>query len=269
MDLLTVDKEKCLRCGICVETCPAYILDMSPEGPACHMDRGCMACGHCVAVCPVGALSNKYCSVEEQRPITRPVPEAEAVYDFLRSRRSIRTFKAEPPKEEEILKLLEVCRYIPSATNSQCIYYTVVRDREKMKAITEATIAWLESRIEANDPNKRYYKVAVAGYKESGKDIICRNAPAMVFMYTKRLNGNGVYTADYVNAYAQLYAPSLGLGTCVAGFVAAALVDGYQPLLDLLQLPPKHKYVGAFMVGYPKYKFRRMPERQHLKVDFI
>ena len=26
MDLLTVNQEKCLRCGICVECCPAFFL---------------------------------------------------------------------------------------------------------------------------------------------------------------------------------------------------------------------------------------------------
>ena len=269
MDLITVDRDKCLRCGICVETCPAYILDMTPEGPHCHLDRGCMSCGHCVAVCPVGALSNKHCSLEEQKPITGKVLDAETVYEFLRARRSIRTFKPQAPSEEEILKLLEVCRYVPSATNSQCIYYTVVRDKEKIHAVAEATIQWMETQIEANAPHKRYFKIAVDAYKQGGKDIICRNAPAMVFMYTKRLNTNGLFTSNFVSAYAQLYAPSLGLGTCITGYVQAALVDGYQPLLDLLQLPPKHKYVGAFILGYPKYKFRRMPERQHLKVDFI
>ncbi|MBR6636015.1 MAG: 4Fe-4S binding protein, partial [Phascolarctobacterium sp.] len=28
MDLLRVDKSKCLKCGICVESCPSCILSM-------------------------------------------------------------------------------------------------------------------------------------------------------------------------------------------------------------------------------------------------
>jgi signal recognition particle subunit SRP54 len=31
MDLLTVDKSKCLKCGICVECCPSCILSMTEE----------------------------------------------------------------------------------------------------------------------------------------------------------------------------------------------------------------------------------------------
>ena len=53
------------------------------------------------------------------------------------------------------------------------------------------------------------------------------------------------------------------------GFIQECGIAGYQPLIDLLEeLPAKHKIVGCLMVGYPKYKFRRMPERQHLKVEF-
>ena len=269
MDLLTVDKDKCLRCGICVQTCPACILSLGPEGPKCDFDRGCMSCGHCVAVCPAGALSNKYCHLEEQLPITHEVLDEETVYHFLRMRRSVRVFQNKVPTEEVLLKLLEICRYVPSVTNSQCMYYTVVRDQEKIRQIAEYTAQWMEEQIAAGSPDKRYFKIVVAAYRERGENIITRNTPAMVFIYTKRLNMYGISTTDFVNAYAQLYAPSLGLGTCIAGFVQAALMAGYPPLLEFLKLPPKHKYVGAFMVGYPKYKFRRMPERQHLKVDFL
>ena len=48
MDLLTVNQEKCLRCGICVECCPSCILSMGENGPECNFDRGCMSCGQCV-----------------------------------------------------------------------------------------------------------------------------------------------------------------------------------------------------------------------------
>ena len=60
----------------------------------------------------------------------------------------------------------------------------------------------------------------------------------------------------------------IGLGTTIAGFIQSCGIAGYQPLLDLIAVPPKHKIVGTLMVGYPKYKYQRMPERQHLKVDF-
>lgn len=268
MDLITVDKEKCLRCGICVEACPACILNLGADGPECHFDRGCMSCGHCVAICPVGALDNKYTPREEQRPVTKPMLSQEEAYEFLRMRRSVRCFKPMPPTEEDLLKLLEIARYAPTAGNTQGMYYVVVRDKEKIKAITEAVAVWMEDEVARKTENKRYFTTVLRAYRERGQDIIARNTPCLVFACARRLNISGVSNAEQSWAYAELYAPAIGLGTTIAGFIQACGIADYKPLIDILEIPAKQKIVGALMVGYPKYKFKRMPERQHLKVEF-
>lgn len=97
MDLLKVDTEKCVKCGLCVQACPSCILSMGEDGPKCDFDRGCMSCGHCVAICPMGALDNKYAPLAKQKPLPMPVLDSETAYNFLRMRRSVRLFKPEPP----------------------------------------------------------------------------------------------------------------------------------------------------------------------------
>lgn len=268
MDLLQVNQEKCLKCGICVESCPSCILTMGENGPECHFDRGCMSCGHCVAICPVGALDNKYTPLEKQRPVTMPVLAADTAYEFLRMRRSVRTFKDAIPTEEEITRLLDICRYAPTAGNSQGMYYIVIRDKEKIKAIADAVADWMDEEVAAGTENKRYFMTVLRAYRERGQDIIARNAPVLVFALARRLNVTGVSNAEQCWAYAELFAPTIGLGTTIAGFIQSCGIAGYQPLLDLVNVPPKHKIVGTLMLGYPKYKFKRMPERQHLKVEF-
>ena len=71
--IITIDKEKCTRCGTCAKVCPSCILEMDTEGPVCINDLSCMSCGHCVAVCPTGALDNSRCPKAEMDPITRPM----------------------------------------------------------------------------------------------------------------------------------------------------------------------------------------------------
>ena len=73
LDLIRVDRNKCVKCGLCVADCPACILDMGENGPECHVDRGCMSCGHCVAICPTGAMDNKYTPREEMVPVPASV----------------------------------------------------------------------------------------------------------------------------------------------------------------------------------------------------
>lgn len=51
-----IDKNTCIGCGACVETCPVQALSLV-DGKA-DVDPGtCVDCGACVAVCPVQALS--------------------------------------------------------------------------------------------------------------------------------------------------------------------------------------------------------------------
>lgn len=268
MDLLKVNHEKCLKCGICVDCCPACILEMGVNGPECNFDRGCMSCGHCVAICPVGALDNKYAPLEKQRPVKQPILNPETAYEFLRMRRSVRNFKDVAPSEEDITKLLDIARYAPTAGNSQGIYYVVIRESSKIKEIADIVAKWMESEIETGSENKRYFTTVLRAYRERGQDIIARNAPCLVFALARKLNITGVSNAEQSWAYAELFAPTIGLGTTIAGFIQSCGIAGYQPLLDLIKVPPKQRIVGTLMVGYPKYKYKRMPERQHLKVEF-
>lgn len=57
------------------------------------------------------------------------------VLDAIKTRRSIRHYKAEPIPEELLQKVLEAARWAPSWANSQCSRYIVVRDLEKRKQL--------------------------------------------------------------------------------------------------------------------------------------
>lgn len=267
-DLITVDRSKCLKCGLCVADCPACILDMGPEGPECNVDRGCMSCGHCVAICPVDALDNRYTPRAEMTPAPAGTLSEEAAADFLRSRRSVRLFKPQIPREEDVLKLLNICRYAPTAGNSQGLYYTVISNPELLKGIRQATVDWMEAEVEKGTENKRYFRAVLNTYYEKKTDMIERNAPMLIFVSTRRLNVTGVSNSEQSLAYAEVFAPSIGLGTTIAGFIQACAIAGYGPLVELVGIPPKHKLVGCMMVGYPRVKYRMMPERQHLKYEF-
>ncbi len=268
MDLLKVDTSKCVRCGICVACCSSCILSMGAEGPECLFERGCMSCGHCVAICPTGALDNKYTPLAEQEPIVGPNLSAEQAYAFLRRRRSIRNFKKALPKQEEIVRLLDICRYAPTAGNSQGLAYIVISDAAVIKQIADTVAVWMEEEIAAGSANKRYYRTVLQVYRERQQDIIARQAPMLIFAYARRLNTTGVSNAEQAWAYAELFAPTLGLGTTIAGFIQTCGIAGYQPLLDLVGIPAKHNLVGCLMVGYPQYKYHRLPERRPLNVEF-
>ena len=55
--MISVDSEKCLRCGGCVGVCPKNALSLTEHGIRCSRD--CVRCGICVNFCPVGAIELK------------------------------------------------------------------------------------------------------------------------------------------------------------------------------------------------------------------
>ena len=265
--IINIDREKCIKCGICAAICPSCILTMGTNGPECVSETSCMSCGHCVAVCPTEAFNNSRCPLDEQDPITAPLLDSKSAYNFLRTRRSIRNFKPDLVSEEKMRELLDIARYAPTAGNSQGLYYIVVSDKELIKKITQATANWMQEGIDAHDVRRRYFMKTLAVYNK-GIDIIARNANQLIFALSRRMNATGISNCEQAWAYVELYAPTLGLGTTIMGFIQSCAQDDYKPLLDLLEVPNKQKIVGTLMVGYPKYKYYRMVDRQHLKVDF-
>lgn len=53
-----VDRDECKGCGLCVESCPAHAMELSPElnrygvRPARQKADVCSGCGICYNVCP-------------------------------------------------------------------------------------------------------------------------------------------------------------------------------------------------------------------------
>ena len=55
---LTIDSEKCDRCGICVDMCPMDVLHFGRSGhPYMRHRDDCWYCDICVFVCPQRAIT--------------------------------------------------------------------------------------------------------------------------------------------------------------------------------------------------------------------
>ncbi len=55
--VVKIDKDTCIGCGQCVDTCPVQALAMEDDGKVGVDADLCVDCGACVGVCPVTALS--------------------------------------------------------------------------------------------------------------------------------------------------------------------------------------------------------------------
>jgi nitroreductase/NAD-dependent dihydropyrimidine dehydrogenase PreA subunit len=270
VQLLEVDTDLCTTCGICAEICPRGIVALGAEGPEVATPETCMACGHCVAVCPEAALDNRRAPLAGQTPLDRfPVLDPETAAAFLRSRRSIRVYREEPVPREKLLQLLEIARFAPTGSNTQGLSYLVVSDRDVLRRITAVTIDWVESLVATGVPWALSYAGMMRDYRATGVDVILRGAPCLIVATAPKGFPMGHENARFCLEYVELYATTLGLGTCWAGFVGLCAAAEGSPLAAALPLPEGTVMAGGLMAGYPKYTYPRLVDRDPLRVSWL
>ncbi|WP_291637975.1 nitroreductase family protein [Clostridium sp.] len=265
MDLITVNEKKCIKCEQCIKECPAGVLKMGEKVPEELANTTCIACGHCVAVCPTGAIDNSKTPISKQVNVKDFLKlDEEQAEHFLRARRSIRNYTDKSVSREKLTKLVNIARLAPTGSNSQGISFVVVEDKKLVEKAVELTIAMIEK-----SPLKDALKGLIRSYKEDGVDTILRGAPNLIITLADKdfsgARGNSISCLTYL----ELFAPSLGLGTCWAGFFEYCASIKGSTLPKLFNIPEGKIITGAVMVGYPKYTYKKLVDRNPLEVTYI
>lgn len=267
--MFSVNKEKCIQCGACSEVCIFETMKQTSEGVK-QQHNVCFSCGQCIAVCPTGALTNDHMPFSEQQARNKKLDiSPEEASEFLRSRRSIRAYKEKSVSHDLISNLLNVARMALSAGNSQGISYLVIENKEILNKVKEAVIQYHEKAMQT-DSSQLGARIIVDRYRKEHKDTILWNAPCLILALsekgrTKISRENAIFCLTYLH----LYAPTLGLGGCWAGAVENTVFDNWEPMQNALDLGNRFNNIsGAFMIGYPKYKYQRLVSRNPLKVEW-
>lgn len=265
MSIITVDQESCIKCGLCVEECPTGVLKFESTGPVEINGNACNSCGHCVAICPKEAIDNEKSPLAMQSKAGElPKLNPEQAKNFLRSRRSIRSYKAKAVEREKLLQLVEVANLAPTASNSQGISYLIIDEKKTIEAMVEECVNWLE-----NHPVfGKILSSVTKEYRDYNADGILRGAPSIVLSLADKGFGNARENSIFSLTYLELFAPSLGLGSCWAGILELCARSEDSPIHKLLNISDKKIITGCVMVGYPKNTFKRFTERQPLSVSF-
>lgn len=263
MAKIEIDREKCISCGACVKDCITYSLEQDENRIAKVKDGGenlCISCQHCLSVCPTGAISVNDKNPQDASSVNYGNPDM--ILSLIKSRRSIRQFKNEEISVEEFEKIKEMLPYIPTGCNFNGLYFSFVESRSSMDDIREyvnkKVLKLISNKFTAKYAGKfvRYKKAF-----EQGEDIIFRNAPHMIVVsshiHAPCANVDPIIALSYI----ELYAQSLGLGTCWCGF-AQACFKLLPKLSNMVNIPDGYKPVYVMLLGKSDVKYHRttLPE---------
>jgi nitroreductase/ferredoxin len=266
MSLFNIDQKKCRRDGLCVQECPAQIIVQTGKddfpSPADNADELCIDCGHCVAICPHGAMDLKSMPLDECPSVRKDLhPGPEQIQQFLMARRSVRKYREASVAHDLLESLLDTARYAPTGSNKQQVHWIVFENPSEVRRLAALVIDWTRIMIpQMQDDIRAKRMMRIAAAWDKGKDRILQGAPHLVVVHSPA--DLPFASADCIIAltYLELYAYALGLGTCWAGYFTSA-ANLYAPLSAALQLPEGHICSGAVMLGYPQYKYERIPLR--------
>jgi nitroreductase/NAD-dependent dihydropyrimidine dehydrogenase PreA subunit len=271
--LFTIDPKKCKRDGLCVAECPGLLIEIiGEEGfpqPIAEAEELCINCGHCVSICPHGALALKTVTPKDCLPVRKELDlSPEHCEHFLRSRRSIRSYKEKQVPRDLLTRVIEIARYAPTGANTQPVDWLVFEDAKEVRRLAGLVIDWLRSLLKENTDYALSLRMdRIVKTWDEGIDRICRNAPHLIVAHGLSALPSSQSSCTIALTYLELAAMSLGLGTCWAGYFMNA-ANFYPPLLKALDLPQDHLPYGAMMIGYPKYRYQRMPLRNKPKITW-
>lgn len=260
---LKIDRDKCIRCGLCVEKCVNRVLSMGKEGgyPEEAEDGGsarCIHCAHCVMICPEGALSIDGIS-PDSCPAPGIFPDPERMRDLLRGRRSFRHYKRENVPQETLRELLDAMRFSPTGVNNHRLHFAVVDNLESMDTLREYTNSKVLELLEKAPDSAPAMKFAPS--KQAilkGEDPIFRRAPHLLLVSSPEDAPCAEIDPIIALSYFELYAQSRNIGTLWCGRAMSAFHSAAPEVFRFLGIPEHYRPGYAMLFGIPEFGFQRV-----------
>jgi nitroreductase len=178
----------------------------------------------------------------------------------IKSRRSVRSFKEEQIKDDELQAILEAGMYAPSAMNQQCWNFTVVQNQKLLNEISQNS-----KEVAKEFDNQHIQKLA---NNEKFHDFY--HAPTVVFISGEERAFLSEVDCAAATQNILLAAESVGIGSCWINFAMFAFSgDQGESFKKQLGIPKGYTPYYATALGYKQIEIANALPRKKDLVNYV
>lgn len=269
--------------------CPYRAIDVL-DGMAEYILEDCFLCGHCQAVCPENAvrlhalaLNLELVTIEEKETTIPPgTTDPAELISLMRSRRSCRKYLNKAVDLAMLEDLVKIGTTAPSGTNSQswnfCILPKVddlhvlgemVADYyRKLNQLAENAFLRFIMKMIGRDSLGQYYRRyydsvadALDEWDAKGTDRLFHGAVAAILVTGKKDASCPAEDALLATQNILLAAHTMGLGSCLIGFVVEAM-RRESKIRQQLGINDDEEIYSVIALGYPAVNYLRPANRK-------
>jgi nitroreductase/NAD-dependent dihydropyrimidine dehydrogenase PreA subunit len=294
--MIKIDQHLCIACGICGEICPRRIPEtimknkkkttvISPE----RLNL-CMACGHCSAICPNGAIQVEQLPLDNFSPVEKNNIKNEQLLTFLKQRRSVRRYNKKPVPREIINRIVEAAHTAPTGTGSMTTGVIIIDNPEILAKFSRFVYQGYETLVKVlNNPIARFIIKRKKGkmilktlqdfvmpgmrwyirwYREGKSNEILRDCPVLLLFHSPVLEPMAPSNCLVAAYNTSLMSQAMDVGTCFNDLIPP-MCNRLSEIRRLLKLPADREVYASLIMGYPKFKFKRVIPRRLAEVRYL
>lgn len=283
MHYIEIDTERCISCGICVETCPSDALEMEQESPPASLTELCISCGHCAAVCPEGAISSSDTNSRAPFGLSEISTTLPPEHLLFHRKRSCRKFTNKELDRDAIKTMIQYAEKAPSSHNFRQREYVVITNAEVIKQMEEIVVKvyrplakllkppllktiklFSKPLAQQTEEFSNTFKNLVAKY-DQGEFPVFRGAPCVILIMAPKNYDQSRDDCVAAQNYMMLFAQSLGIGSCICGYAQYA----HKKLARYLKIPADKQIFAISFFGYPRVNYLKTIRYNDASINWI
>ena len=267
--LIVLDKNRCKRCGICINMMKGYCI-AEKDGYPVFDETLCNTCQKCVSICPSRAITVGGVHPEKIDETQKIDPEP--IYALFEKRRSTKRFADKPVPREIVEKIVSVAKFAPNQNKNLSVL--VIDDKQLIAEIDKAAIAFVKTMYRILFGWKplelffRLFSKELGTIKrkmeyQSFQRVMPENTQAIIIVSGNKKVPVTERSAPYMLAAMMYMAESLGIGNCLMDSIHLALRT-HRKLRERLKI--SEDVFGVLILGYSNENVRNIPRGYEVNV---